>query len=319
MPWQLGPGQQAAFRRLETALERGQVSHAYLFAGPGPGLAQAGLELARALNCQDGPGEPCGVCLHCRRALLGNLADVGVVEPDQGTMKLAQVRGVQRALGMSSHESRYKVWILNRADTMSLEASNSLLKTLEDPPGNSVLILTAASPGSLPATVLSRCQVVRFPPPSLQELVEDLCRQGLPPGEAAIAARLRDGDTPGIVETARTAGLIRLAEKVVHDLRNVGDPLELAAAWEGVGKGLLGVYLDLAILTLRDAYLLAWGLEGSGQISGASSLSSWGPGRLEQCMRVMLRAKEHVEGNINTRLALDVMFFDLEEVVRGCQ
>lgn len=255
MPWQLGPGQQAAFRWLATALERGRVAHAYLFAGSGPGLAQAGLELARALNCLDGPGMPCGVCLHCRRMVRGNLADVGVVEPDQGTMKLAQIRSVQRALGMSSHESRYKVWIMDRADTMSPEASNSLLKTLEDPPGNSVLILTAASPGSLPATVVSRCQVVRFSPPSLQELVEDLCRQGLPPGEAAIAARLWDGDTPGIVEAARSVGLTHLAEKVVHDLQAAGDPLELGASWEGAGKGLLGVYLDLAILALRDAYL----------------------------------------------------------------
>ncbi|HAI20606.1 MAG TPA: hypothetical protein DCM14_01680 [Clostridiales bacterium UBA8153] len=319
MPWRVGPGQQAAFRLLETALARGQVAHAYLFTGPGPGLAQAGLELARALNCLEGPGEPCGVCLHCRRSARGNLADVGVVEPDQGTMKLAQVRNVQRALGMVSHESRYKVWILDRADTMSAEASNSLLKLLEDPPGDAVLVLTATSPSSLPATVLSRCQVVRFSPPSPQELVEDLCRQGLPPDEAAIASRLWGTDTPGIVETSRSIGLVGLAERVVQDLSSLGDPLELGASWEGVGKGLLGVYLDLAILALRDAYLLAWGLEGAGQTTGASSLSAWGPGRLEQCLGIALRTRGYVEGNVNTRLALDVMFLDLEEVVRGCQ
>ncbi|MEW6523937.1 MAG: DNA polymerase III subunit delta' [Bacillota bacterium] len=322
MPWRIGPGQEMPFKLLTAALAKGQVAHAYLFSGPGTGLARAGLELARALNCLDGPGEPCGHCLRCRRIEQGNMPDVGVIRPDQGTMRLTQVRQVQRALAMISHESRYKVWVMDQADTMSLEAANSLLKVLEEPPANSVLILTTANPGALPPTVLSRCQVIRFAAPSYQEIVDDLLRQGLSPEDASLAARLCDGEVHGLVELAQSNSLVGLLQRVVDDIAGLSghDPLELGAAWDGLGKDLLGVCLDLGTLALRDAYLTACGLTvGERGIAQASKLAPMGPDCLEECILAMLRTKDYVESHVNARLALEVMFLELKEVIHSCQ
>jgi len=159
MAWQI-IGHDWAVTFLQQSLATGRVAHAYLFTGP-PQIGKRTLArgLAQALNCT-GTQPPCGQCQSCQKVSKGTHPDVRIIEGEGagGSIKIDQVRAVKREAMLSSYEGRFRVYILRHVDMASLEAANSLLKILEEPPEHVVLVLTAVQPESLPATVVSRCQ-----------------------------------------------------------------------------------------------------------------------------------------------------------------
>jgi DNA polymerase-3 subunit delta' len=159
MTWQT-IGHEWAVELLQQSLETDRVAHAYLLSGPPQiGKTRLALDLAQALNCEQ-PEPPCGQCPACLKIERGTHPDVRVIEGEGagGSIKIAQVRQLQREAVLSPYEGRYRVFVLRRMDLATLEAANSLLKTLEEPPAQVVLILTAVQAEQLPSTVISRCQ-----------------------------------------------------------------------------------------------------------------------------------------------------------------
>jgi DNA polymerase-3 subunit delta' len=151
---------------LRRAVSRGSVPQSLLFAGPeGVGKHTAATALAQAVNCpnqRDGDG--CGACNACRRIAAGTFSDVVVLDKDdKASIGIDPLRDrVLGPIGYRPFEGRRRVFIIDAADDMTVQAQDSLLKTLEEPPPSAILILVTAYADSLLATIRSRCRRVRF-------------------------------------------------------------------------------------------------------------------------------------------------------------
>ncbi|TGV29764.1 DNA polymerase III subunit delta', partial [Mesorhizobium sp. M00.F.Ca.ET.186.01.1.1] len=157
MTWTRFSQQPRASELLYHSLLNNRLAHAYLLAGPkGAGKKQMALHLAKSLFCPEREADACGACLTCRRIEGGNHPDVLFITPDGASIKIDQIRALQKEMAMRAVESKHKVYIIEHVDKMTTQASNSLLKFLEEPPaGVLALLLTEHSHSILP-TILSR-------------------------------------------------------------------------------------------------------------------------------------------------------------------
>jgi DNA polymerase-3 subunit delta' len=164
-------GQPRAVALIRRALEGGRVAHAYAFVGPaGSGRTTTALAFARSLLCET--GTTCGTCRGCRLAAERKHPDLHVIVPTPPesnpkgarAIRIGAIRELERQASLRPAMGRHKVFILDDADRMTGESPQAFLKTLEEPPAQTVLILVLSRTGAMPATVLSRCQIVRFAP-----------------------------------------------------------------------------------------------------------------------------------------------------------
>src|SRR5574337_1191110 len=211
MPFSEIIGQERALDPLRAALARGALHHAYLFAGPPcVGKGTAARLLAQAANCEAGQ-DPCGRCLPCRKIARGvhpdvvavaeerTMARAGAWEPRGGRspsrdIVVDQIREVvDRRLSLRRLEARRRFVLLDPADAMNPQAQNALLKTLEEPPEDTTLVLVAAAADALLPTVRSRCLRVTFRPLPAALVEERLRAAGHAPEAARLAAHLSGG------------------------------------------------------------------------------------------------------------------------------
>jgi DNA polymerase-3 subunit delta' len=164
---------ESAAELLRRSLERGRLAHAYLFLGDDLGvLEDAARNLAQTLNCLQPPAlgenqvpiEACGGCHNCRRIASRNHPDVVWVRPEMKSRVIGvdQTRGVIDRMNLKTTEAAHKIAVFAGADRMNTSAANAFLKTLEEPPAGSVLILLSTEPDRLLETILSRCQRLSF-------------------------------------------------------------------------------------------------------------------------------------------------------------
>jgi DNA polymerase III subunit delta' len=187
-------GQERAKSLLQTALQSRKIAHAYLFAGPnGSGRKEMASIFAQALFCERGGNDACGECLECRKIQHGNHPDFHTVEPDGAAVKIEQIRSLQRELSYRTAGAGYKVYIIEGAETMTVQAANSLLKFLEEPPSPVVAILIAPSAQAVLPTILSRTQLIAFVPGDREALEKALIAEGKPPLLARAAVNLASG------------------------------------------------------------------------------------------------------------------------------
>ena len=153
---------------LQRAIKNEKVVNSYLFLGnEGIGKKDVALQFAKALNCLEGEvkrEDACDHCTSCKKIDHGLHPDVLLIEPEGQTIKVDQVRQMQRDLAYRPYEGKRRVCILTAADRMAPHISNTLLKTLEEPPLHTVIILLANNSRFMLPTILSRCQLVRFNP-----------------------------------------------------------------------------------------------------------------------------------------------------------
>ncbi|HSJ51989.1 MAG TPA: DNA polymerase III subunit [Actinomycetota bacterium] len=227
------PGQPRAVAFLRQAA--GRPHHAYLLAGPEGGGKQIGARaFAAALLCKRGG---CGECRDCRLALEDKHPNEAVVEPEGRDIHVDTVRAeIWHPAYRTAPEPGRKVFLLREADRLNPAAADVLLKVLEEPPADAVIVLLSARPDELPETVVSRCHVVSFLPLSEDFVVSALTAEGADPHRASLAARLSGGnlgrarrlamdeDGLGFRETGRDAleltatgpsGALRAAELVL--------------------------------------------------------------------------------------------------------
>lgn len=164
---------------LLAVLNRGALLPSTIFAGPsGVGKKTVALRLAARANCLTPlNNDLCGHCSSCIKAMSGNHPDIQLVEPDKTSIKIDQIRDLNREAQFRPFEGKARFFILDQAEKMTPEAANSLLKTLEEPPATTHILLVTAYPGRLLATIRSRCQTFTFQPISRREIVEYLSRE----------------------------------------------------------------------------------------------------------------------------------------------
>lgn len=178
---------------LRRALASGRVAHAYLFSGPeGIGKRLMAMALARTTVCLEQRG--CGHCRACRKIDHQNHPDLHILEPDGNSIKIEQIRALQRDLNLKPLEAPRKICLIEQADTMTVGAANALLKTLEEPRGDTLLILLTAQPNRLLATIRSRCQPLPFTRHPNSLIQAELEKQlGIESTESHILAALSEG------------------------------------------------------------------------------------------------------------------------------
>jgi DNA polymerase-3 subunit gamma/tau len=224
-------GQQHVARTLANAVQSGRVAHAYIFSGArGVGKTTTARILAKALNCVKGPAaEPCNECSSCLEIAAGNSLDV--IEIDAASNRgIDQIRELREMVRYAPVGGRYKVVILDEAHMLTDEASNALLKTLEEPPDKVIFVLATTEPESLAETIRSRSQHFHFRALSFAEIVEalqEICaKENLvaESGALAVMARAAEGslrDGLSLLEQARSYCGTNITDAQVRELLGV--------------------------------------------------------------------------------------------------
>ena len=194
MNWTDLPCDPEVARELSACLRSDRLSPSLLLCGPpGTGKRAAAVAVAQTLLCI-GTEPPCGDCNHCRRIASGQHPDFKVWEADGREVRVEQARALRAATRLRPFEGRVQVHLVPEAERMNEEASNALLKTLEEPSPHTVLILLAVAPSLLLPTIRSRCQLFRFRPLPARMVRERLEKDdGMPAEEAQWRARLARG------------------------------------------------------------------------------------------------------------------------------
>lgn len=235
-PWLEPVWQQINRVRLQSRLP-----HALLLVGSeGVGKQLLADRLVHALLCEapDEQGTACGKCAACGWLRAGTHPDLLILEPEEAgkAIKVDQVRALTTGLSITSHGGRYKIAIVRPAESMNINAANGLLKTLEEPTANTLLILASATPGRLMATVRSRCQQMQIPPPSQEQALAWLAVHGLK-GDAALRSLLLADGAPLRALTLHESGAEALMADCLDQLQGVSegrlDPLTVASEWKG--------------------------------------------------------------------------------------
>ncbi len=301
-------GQQKAKKIVSRMYHSGRLSHAYLFRGPdGVGKRLCANLFAAHLNCENPAADGgCGECSSCRKYLSGNHPDITVIGPENGTIKIDRIRELCRSLTYPPYESAIRVVVLEDIHTMRLEAANSLLKTLEEPPENNVLILTAEVSRDILPTIISRCQIVPFYGLSIEETTEVLAAHlaEMDGGEAAMLAKLSDG-SPGKALFLKQKNLVDTWCRVRRILE-----VDEEEADASIGS-LLAAAEEIALLKDDLAALLGlmriWACDSAVRATTARQ-------RNEQLARLAAldRAERSLARNCNRTLVCEVLLFNLQ-------
>jgi DNA polymerase III subunit delta' len=189
-------GHHKQIEMLKRAISGGKIAHAYLFAGPeGIGKQLVALNFAKTLNCEKDGIEPCDLCPPCKRIESGNFMDVQIFAPKGLTrqLKVEQIEQFISQVNLKPYEGRKKVFILVDADRANISFQNKILKILEEPPQDTVIILVSSSIDSLLPTIRSRCQILNFSALPVEEVEKQLLATGIGSDDARIAAHLSQG------------------------------------------------------------------------------------------------------------------------------
>lgn len=333
MTWEM-LGHDWAAKLLKEHIVRKSTRHAYLLTGPyGVGRRTLALRFAQALNCPQppSPGEACRNCRTCKQIENMQYADLSVVEADRmgGILKVDQVRELQRTLALAPYEARYRVALLLRFEESNPSAANALLKTLEEPPSQVILVLTAESGERLLPTIVSRCEVLRLRPLPVQLVEEGLqTLWDLPGDQARLLAHL-SGGRPGyalrlhrdpealanrqtcldehhrLLSSNRVARFA-YAEKLSKDRETLRHTLQV---W-------LSYWRDVLLSTAGAAAPLA-NLDRKAEIEALAEHLTMEAAR--RTVAALEKTSDLLESNVNARLATDVLLLDLPKITTQYQ
>jgi DNA polymerase III subunit delta' len=309
---------------LSSAVKAQRLPPAYLFVGPaGVGKRTTAFVLAKALNCSRQDGEACEQCAVCQRIDRHLHPDIHLLEPQGQVIKIDQIRELREILTLQAYEGRVKVVILDDAGKLTVEAGNALLKILEEPPVQTLFVLICQHLGSLPATVISRAQVLRFGLLAHEQVKALLRQQGRDPGEAERATCLSGGrpgaalalDLPVVLE--RRADALQLLTQA-----RLGDPAVVFATAEqwAKRKGDFDVLFEMLLSLVRDLAVSRAGGDDTLLMHGdirdvLSPLAAAVPSiTLGEVFDIVHSTQEAVAHNANPQLAFEVMLFKIGDV-----
>ena len=325
-------GHQWAVNLLKGHIKKDTLRHAYLLTGPrGVGRRTLALRFIQALNCPTPleRGDACQTCSTCKRIERMQHPDLFVVqsEEDGHTLKVDQVRDLLHSLSLSAYEARYKIALLLDFEEATTGAANALLKTLEEPPAQVILILTAENSSLLLETIVSRCEEIRLRPVPFDEIRMGLERQwGIPSQEANLLAHISGGRPGYALYLHENPQALDQRRSWLDDLAHLlsSDRVERFSYAKEIAKdtknfqSLLQVWLSF----WRDVMLQAAGsatpvtnLDRENEIAALAQKIT-----LSEAQEVVNRLKKTqylLNRYVNTRLTVEVLMLDLPYFMSG--
>jgi DNA polymerase-3 subunit delta' len=340
-------GQQKPIKLLTTLLRHGTIPHALLFSGiDGIGKQLTAMAFAMACNCLDPEPEhlcegehsfhtaqnrhaetnPCGNCRSCRKIQSGNHPDIIIIEPSGLFIRIRQIRALCHTLAMKPLEARLRVVIISDSQAMNPAAGNALLKVLEEPPDQTILILTARHPSDLFPTIVSRCQHIRFNPITRKNIMTILIeKEEVHPDDAAIIATMASGSLSKalfMIGSQKRTNWIRQRKWLIDEIDSLTSrpivSLLAFAAKLSKNKEILPQSLEVIKSYFRDLVVCKYCPEkiinrdlqskiqkASQKISTASLLSK---------INSIQSAQRDIQINANLRLTLEVLVMRLATV-----
>ncbi|SFA55312.1 DNA polymerase-3 subunit delta' [Anoxybacillus pushchinoensis] len=327
MSWEiLEINQPHVAKMISNSMRKGRIAHAYLFEGQkGTGKKEAALLFAKRLFCLTNLyKEPCETCVNCRRIQSGNHPDVHFVTPDGNSIKKQQIEQLQEEFTKTAVESNRKLYIIEHADQMTVQAANSLLKFLEEPSEKTVAILLTEQFHRILPTIVSRCQILSFHPLPTERICAYLQEHGVPRQLAILAARV----TNNVEEALRLSqdDWFAQARKIVIQLYEalnseyVQALLVIQQHWLShfANKEQMHIGLDLLLYLYNDLLYVLLGEEqhiayGDCMEQFQRSRFLYSEKQIAQHMKVILQAKARLHTNMNPQLLMEQLVLQLRE------
>lgn len=331
--------QDKAITRLLSMFRNNAIPHALLFTGiDGIGKRTVAQTFAMTLNCLESGRRtstdnhhqastyPCSACRSCHKILSGVHPDIHHISPSGSLIKIAQIRELCSKLLVKPYEAETRLIIIDDAHTMNPESANALLKSLEEPPGNTLFILITNQASDLLPTILSRCQQISFNPVSKQGIETFLTRRGLDPAHAGILASMADGSIGKALslseKTKQSGGLFAFRLWIAEEIGSFKDGSltscllfaeKLSSKKDYALNALdfmLSLMRDLAIYKFSPDKILNRDLEHSiARLSHRFSV----PSILSMNAHIQ-QAYKNIQSNAALRLSLEIMAFNLSRV-----
>jgi DNA polymerase-3 subunit delta' len=333
--WQV-VGQTRVLSLLQCGLERGFLGHAYLFVGPPHvGKMTLAINLAQALNCMAAE-PPCGVCSSCQEIDSARHPDIQIIGLSEDTnsaeaklraeIGINQIREIQHSASLPPFEGRYKVFIVNGAELLSIEAANCLLKTLEEPLEKIIFILLATNDSLLPSTVISRCQRVELFPLAAAGVEAALNQRGIELSKARLLSRLCHGCVGWAITAAYDSSLLQQRADQLDMLSDIINAnyeerftyaTQLAARFSQ-DRGAVQEVLDLWLDYWRDLLLIKAGCSEiitnidrlAVLVEASSGFSLF---QIKAFIDNIRAAGEQLRQNANSRLVLETLMLNIPE------
>jgi len=328
---------------LRRLIDQRRLPNSLLFVGPdGVGKKQFAIETARTLVCRElTDGEACGTCSSCQR--VGNFSpptsdkaedldriiftehpDVGVILPHKRNVRIAAIRDLEREANFNPYEAPARIFIIDDADLMKDAAANALLKTLEEPPATTHIILVTARPDVLLPTIRSRCQTIHFAPIERKAIEEYLIEtRAFSHDEARLSAGVAHGSIGRAVDVD-VAKYRDMRDRAVRVLRSAIVDDDTAALLkiseelnDAKNKDDFEPNLDILEAVVRDIWRLACGVDPSKILDPAmaesyQNLAQQGePARFAKWLGEIEMLRRNLAVNINRKVATDAMFLTM--------
>lgn len=329
MQYSLKIGQESIKKHLKQIVGSNQISHGYIFEGPkGTGKFDMAKIFAQSMLCKTKGSEPCGICPSCIKANSGNHPDIQYLDLLEDSIKRQDIDGILDKIYTKPYESDRKIFIINESHKMTVQAANAFLKTLEEPPDDTIIILTTTNVNLLLPTIVSRCQYVRFEEISLNEIARILVRDH---NTSEFEARLLAGYSKGVLQRAlniknKTFDLLALRDQVLKIIDELMDGGRFTAfqfeKYFEQNKDQIEEIIEVMMIWFRDVLFyksdikekiinidkLEWIIKHSKVAYSVKCAEMYGH---------LQMTYEDINNNSNFKYAIDHLLFEIQEVKHG--
>ncbi len=319
-------GHEAVKQHFQKAIEAHKISHAYILAGEaGMGRKSLANAFAMTLLCEKGKSEPCMECHACRQVLSGNHPDLIHVTHEKSTIGVDDIREqINDTIMIRPYSSYYKIYIVDEAEKMTVQAQNALLKTIEEPPGYAVIILLTTNPEAFLPTILSRCIQLKLRP-LRDSVVQEYLAGSLqvPEKEARLYAAFARGNLGKAIRLAGSSEFRHLYDEMVYMLKSVktmelSELLDRIKRWKDEELD-IGECLDFMQVWYRDALMFKVTKDPDllifrDEFIALDKLSkTTGYDGFEKILEAIDKARVRLEANVNMELAMELMLLVMKE------
>ena len=320
-------GQEQIKEHLQNAIATGKISHAYIINGE----RFAGKEFiakifAMTLQCEQKGAEPCQECHSCKQALSGNHPDIiRVTHEKPGSIGVDDIRSqINGDIAIKPYSGPYKVYIVNEAEKMTVQAQNALLKTLEEPPAYAVIILLTTNVNAMVQTILSRCVILNMKPVSGDLIKKYLMEEmQIPDYKAEVCVAFARGNVGKARQLAMSEDFDKGKEEALAILKYVQemDVNEMMATNKKINEYKMDVndYLDILSIWYRDVLLFKAThdanhivfkeeIQNIKKVAGRTSYEG-----IEKVINALAKAEKRLEANVNFELTMELLLLDMKE------